>query len=88
MFNIPIDNNMDDNSFGTAVCKDEQEMEYDGRAVEFEFSSNFVSPSCWWYNLKHQFKIAAAINYKEQNYANLAALVLTELVVSTFFVMC
>lgn len=73
---------MDDDSFETAVCKDGQEMEYDGTATELFW---IFIPFCVIILLVRIIsRIAAAMN-KEQNHTNVAALVLTALVPSLSF---
>ena len=91
MFNNPDDINIDDNLLGTAVCEDEQEIEYDDCTAVLPFSiTGILIPFCVIFLLvmiiwSSRAKISAAMN-KEQNHANFAALALTGLVFSTFTV--
>ena len=90
MFNNPDDIKIDDISLGTAVCKDEQEMEYHQTAVVFFLSCGLFIPFCVIVLLviiisSSCSELRSAID-KEENHANLAALVFTELLFSTFVV--
>ena len=91
MFNNPDDIKIDDNLLGTAVCEDEQEIEYDDCTAVLPFLINgILIPFCVIFLLvmivwSSRAKISAAMN-KEQNHANFAALALTGLVFSTFTV--
>ena len=90
MFNNPDDIKIDDISLGTAVCEDEQEMEYHQTAVVFFLSCGLFIPLCVIVLLviiisSSYSNLSSAIN-KEENHANLAALVFTELLFSTFVV--
>ena len=91
MFNNPDDIKIDDNLLGTAVCGDEQEIEYDDCTAVLPFLINgILIPFCVIVLLvmiiwSSRAKITAAMN-KEQNHANFAALALTGVVFSTFVV--
>ena len=90
MFNNPDDIKIDDISLGTAVCKDEQEMEYHQTAVIFFLSCGLFIPICVIVLLviiisSSYSELSSAID-KEENHANIAALVFTELLFSTFVV--
>ena len=88
MFNNPDDINIDDISLGTAVCEDEQEKEYYHTAVVFFLSCGLFIPFCVIALLvmiisSSYSKLSSTIT-KKQNNANLAGLVLTELLFATF----
>ena len=87
MFNNPDDIKIDDISLGTAVCEDEQKMEYDGTAVKLFLSCGILIPFCVIILLVMIISSSySKLVNKEQNHANLAALALTGLVFSTFTV--
>ena len=90
IFNTPDDIEIRYNSLGTVICEDEQDQEYDTRTETGFLTCGVVIPfivillmvmMAW----SSRSRIGPAMN-KEQNYANLAALVLTGLLFSTFVV--
>ena len=90
MNNNPDDIQIDDISLGTAVCEDDQEKEYHHRAGVFFVSCEFFIPLCVFVLLvitisSKYSKLSSAID-NEQNNANIAALILTELLFSTLVV--
>ena len=90
MNNNPDDIQIDDISLGTAVCEDEQEKEYHHEARVFFVSCEIFIPLCVFALLvitilSNCSKLSSVLN-KEQNHANIAALVLTGLLFSTLVV--
>jgi len=88
--NNPDDIQIDADSLGAAVCEDDQEEDYDSPPIIASFTCGIIVPFIVIILLavmvySNYSKIGAVIN-KEQNHANLAALVLTGLVFSTFVV--
>ena len=91
IFNTPDDIEIRYNSLGTVICEDEQDQEYDTTTETGFLTCGVVIPfivillivmMAW----SSRSRIGPALN-KEQNYANLAALVLTGLLFSTFVVL-
>ena len=90
MNNNPDDIQIDDISLGTAICEDDQEKEYYRIAVVFFLSCEFFIPFCVLFllviTISSQYsKLSSAID-KEQNDANIVALVLTGVLFSTLVV--
>jgi len=91
MFNALDDIEIRYKSLGTVICEDEQDKEYDTASVTafltcgvlIPFIVSFLMVMMIW---SSRAKIVPALN-KKQNHANLAALVLTGLLFSTFVVM-
>ena len=91
IFNTPDDIEIRYNSLGTVICEDEQDKEYDTTTetgfltcgVVIPFIVIFLMMMMAW---SSRSRIGPAMN-KEQNHANLAALVLTGLLFSTFVVL-
>ena len=91
IFNTPDAIEIRYNSLGTVICEDEQDKDYDTTTetafltcgVVIPFIVIFMMVMMIW---SSRSKIGPAIN-KVQNHANLAALVLTGLLFSTFVVM-
>ena len=90
MNNNPDDIQIDDISLGTAVCENDQEKEYHHKAHVFFVSCEFFIPLCVFVLLvitilSQYSKLSSAID-KEQNYANIVALVLTGVLFSILVV--
>ena len=91
MFNALDDIEIRYNSLGTVICEDKQDKEYNTGSVTafltcgvlIPFIVSFLMVMMIW---SSRAKIVPALN-KKQNHANLAALVLTGLLFSTFVVM-
>ena len=91
MFNALDDIEIRYKSLGTVICEDKQDKEYDTASVTafltcgvlIPFIVSFLMVMMIW---SSRAKIVPALN-KKQNHANLAALVLTGLLFSTFVVM-
>ena len=91
MFNALDDIEIRYNSLGTVICEDKQDKEYNTASVTafltcgvlIPFIVSFLMVMMIW---SSRARIVPALN-KKQNHANLAALVLTGLLFSTFVVM-